>query len=640
MSFPAATAVSPRPTTVARQVVSWLVAPPGRTLGAWAIWAAMTVAGLWLAGAHGLTMPFSDEWTWLPQVVGREPVTFAWLWGQHNEHRMFLPRLIYLGLGTMFGFDSRAGAIFNALALSGLAAALMFTARAIRGRTSLCDAFFPLAIQHWGPAENLIWGFQLNFVTSVVLTTIILMPITRCRGRLTPGAAVSIAACLAAAGLCGAYGLAAVPTAACWLLWAGLAAWRRHQSYAGRDLFLLTALAALLLALCVVYFVGYVRPPQHLDAPGVRAILRTALQFLSMGLGQGAKEIWPAAGAIILVAWIYSACQLVNAFCRRPAERLRAGGLLSFLATMTLLALGIGWGRAFFGPRAGLTDRYITLAMPLLCLFYLQWLIYSGPASSRHLQRAMFLLMCVLCVVNTRKGFLSVRGMEGPIATLASDIRAGIPPEGLSLRHGEHLGFAPTSLFAERLTVLRRARLGPYRDAVENGPYRAAQVKPLVEFTPSGRPPNRFRLRAGEQVVQTLVIPRSADLLRIDIMARPWDRGWHCLVLDWALCERPSVGPPVPRANGRIDLGQRDEDDYISLRFAPIFVRGPRQLDLVFSLASQMPGETGAEFFPFGGVPAAQTADGKASAFGGPPQSLRGFLFFTPGGKGPVVNRQ
>ena len=590
----------------------------------------MTLAGLWLAGVHGLTMPFSDEWWWLPKIVGREPVTLNWLWSQHNEHRMLLPRLIYLGLGTMFGFDSRAGAILDALTLSGLAAALMLTAHAIRGRTSLCDAFFPLAIQHWGPAENLIWGFQLNFVTSVVLTTIIFVPIARCRGRLTPKAAAFITACLIAAGLCGAYGLAAAPTAACWLLWAGFAAWRRGKPHAGRDLLLLTAFAILLLALCVVYFIGFVRPAHHHEAPGTLAILRTALQFLSAGLGQGAKEIWPLSGAIILAAWIYSGCQLVNVLYRRPEERWRAGGLLSVFAAMTLLALGIGWGRGFFGPRAGFADRYITLAMPLLCLFYLQWLIYSGPASSRHLQRALFLLMCVLFVVNTRKGYLSVRSIEGPIATLVADVRAGIPPEGLALRYGERLGFGPTSLFADRLTLLRIARLGPYRNTVENGPYREVQVKPLAEFTPPRLLPNRLRLQAGSQVVQPLAIPRRVNLLRIDVMVRPWDRGRHCLVLDWALRDRASAGPPVPRANGRIDLGQRDEDDYISLRFSPLSVPEPRQLDLVFSLASQTPGEAGAEFFPFGDVSTPRTADGNSSASAGSPQSLRGFLFFAP----------
>ena len=115
----------------------------------WAVWAAMSAASLWYASSYGFTLPFADDMAILPQVCHRQPVTLAWLWAPHNEHRIFLPKLIYLGLGLASGNDFRAGSFWNVAMLAALSAVLMLTARAVRGRSSPYDAFLPLAVQEW-----------------------------------------------------------------------------------------------------------------------------------------------------------------------------------------------------------------------------------------------------------------------------------------------------------------------------------------------------------------------------------------------------------------------------------------------------------------------------------------------------------
>ncbi len=186
-------------------------------VAAWSLWAAIALASLALVMRYGLTMPTGDEWAWIPMAAGDVPVTWSWLWSQHNEHRMALPRLVYLGLGWLTGFDFRAGAIFNVAALAALAAAMMLTARKLRGSTRVYDAFFPLILLHWSQAENLVWGFQLNFVLSVSLAGTALLVMLRAGATLRLGTALVVAAILLLLGLTGMYGVAYLPALAAWL---------------------------------------------------------------------------------------------------------------------------------------------------------------------------------------------------------------------------------------------------------------------------------------------------------------------------------------------------------------------------------------------------------------------------------------
>ena len=123
-------------------------------------WAAMTLTAGWLVFRYGLKMPFADEWQWLGQATGREPVTWSWLWAQHNEHRMFLPALIYLGLGRLSGGDFRVGAYFNVAVLSVLSLGMIAVVRRVRGRRAGPTPFFP------GPAAvRRIQRFDLGIPT-------------------------------------------------------------------------------------------------------------------------------------------------------------------------------------------------------------------------------------------------------------------------------------------------------------------------------------------------------------------------------------------------------------------------------------------------------------------------------------------
>jgi hypothetical protein len=118
----------------------------------------MLAAALGLAVEMGNNVPIWDEWALVPYVTGDKPVTLSWLWSLHNEHRIVLPRLVYVPLVRLTG-DYRSLNVFNAMALGGIAAAFVLVTRRIRGRTEWADALFPLVL--------LKMGIHLTHVTTI-----------------------------------------------------------------------------------------------------------------------------------------------------------------------------------------------------------------------------------------------------------------------------------------------------------------------------------------------------------------------------------------------------------------------------------------------------------------------------------------
>ena len=528
---------------------------------AWTVYGLMLAAGLWFVAVYGFTIPHGDEWEWLPVVAGQQPVSLAWLWSMHNEHRMVVPRLIYLGLGEITGFDFRAGAVFNILALSGLALALMLAARRLRGRTSVYDAFFPLLLLHWAQCENIAWGFQLNFITSVVLVGVVLLIIVGCGPQLAIASAGLATVCLVALGLCGLYGLAYLPALACWLAFAGIWRWRDGATHARRDGLVLIGCAFALAALVAGYFVGFRQSnPRTLH---VWASLSTALQFLSGGIGPGARNL-ARLGHTRGRGLRLRTLATVPGFPPPTARAHPRGGAVFSAWRRWLLGLGRRRRSRQEGAKAGFMERYMTLGTPLLCLLYLQFTLYSSPAVKVHLQRTLALLMLGLLLVNMPKGLRYANDFQQVQTMLEADMRAGLSSADLALRHGDDLGFAPPNVFAWRLDMLRAARLGPYRDAAAQ-PDPSLSVRRFCELTPSRQAAVRPRLLPGHCLTQSFHVPAGWRLYRIDVQISRCRSGRTLDHLNWALYAAAAGQPRRVLARDSIDLRPVDRDDYVSL---------------------------------------------------------------------------
>ena len=49
--------------------------------------------------SYTIRIPWADEWSHVAILSRDRPVSLAWLWEQHNEHRFPLAKLFWVGSG-------------------------------------------------------------------------------------------------------------------------------------------------------------------------------------------------------------------------------------------------------------------------------------------------------------------------------------------------------------------------------------------------------------------------------------------------------------------------------------------------------------------------------------------------------------
>jgi hypothetical protein len=487
-----------------------------------------------LIAVYGSNVPYVDDWEMVPYLTGERPVTPAWLWSEHNEHRTVIPRLLLVGVFHVGGRDFRSGMALSAVALAGLAAGMILAAGRVRGRTAWTDAFFPLVLLHWGHEDNLLWFWQVGFVGTTVIAGFLLILIVRSGADLRRPAVVSAGILLLLLPLCGANGLVFGPPMAMWLL---VCAWEARKT--NRPWALMGLFAILVAALCGFYFVSY-HPPSMPSRKGAAECLHIALEFLSCGLGrpltQPSEDWWYLwAGAIVscIVVW---ALACARTWRRQHHERCRAFGLACFLGALVGLAVGLGWGRSGFGVGTGYSRRYITLAAPVVCCGYFVVLLYFRPVWSRIFQAGLFAAALLMLYPNTRRGLMEAQSLhDNKMARFLTDLRSGHPPMVLAQRYTR----PPLSLalpqqqriVTEALAMLARAGIGEFRLTRLDPAYRSV---PVHETTISSTGGDVFKLAE----------PRFVYAVRLKYRYRPL-RPLANFGLFWKNKDLPSEGKVV-----------------------------------------------------------------------------------------------
>jgi hypothetical protein len=403
----------------------------------WCVWLSASVLALAFVAYFGRNVPAYDDLDIVPQLAGYEPITPAWLWAQHNEHRVPLPRLLLIVLFHVGGKDFRAGMFFNIGALLVLAAFLIRTA-AIQ-RSSYADAFLPLIILNWGQFENFLWFWQVGFVLPICLVGVALASVLRSETESRWD--VVTGCCVVALPMCGAPGLAFAPSLAIWLL-----VWtvRRSARY----------LAITSLLLVALYFFGFQRPPYHPPSPGIFASAKCALQVISASLGRIIWRYYIVPGTAMIGLLMTTIALLVRA-CRFNARE--ASGLLAILTGCMILDLGIGWGRAGLNERAGVVSRYTTLGLPLLCCMYFAWKRFAPRF------HVFFLPLAVLVYLATIPfGIRYAQRYSRFLDQVERDARAGYSAHELSQRYADSLFFSKTNDAERAFRGLKHIGVRPF----------------------------------------------------------------------------------------------------------------------------------------------------------------------------------
>jgi hypothetical protein len=447
--------------------------PTARDWGArvfvWGVWAAMSLALVFFVRTLRSEYPSQDEWEFIPEMTARQPITLGRLWSQHNEHRMPLPRLILVGVGRLSGCNCRTAATVEAGIMVGLAAFLIHAARRLRGGTAYADAFFPLALLHWAHYEILFNTAALQFLLSSALSAVLLLLILLRPGGPTRRTAALAGACLLALPLCGANGLPVAVAGALWLGACGARAWRSPEPEGRRAGAVSVALALAAILLVAFYFHGYQRPANHPPAPGLRAWLATSLRCLSTSC----LPWLPWARTVCLLAvpalLLLTGALLARVAWRRAGERPRVAGLSLFLGAFMGMTFLMGWGRAAFGPEAGLVSRYALTTAPVLLAVYLAWCVYGSAPAAGLVQTGLFTVACLSLQPRMAQGWEYARGVDFHMREFRRDLRAGTPVAAMA-EHFAYLTGVDERHVASRLRLLRDEQVGPYRRLTEGLP--------------------------------------------------------------------------------------------------------------------------------------------------------------------------
>jgi hypothetical protein len=444
------------------------------------VWTLLSLTAGAFVWAYASNVPHGDEWVGLlPALTGEQPVTVSYLWSQHNEHRIFLPRLIALAAFHLGNRDLRAVMFFNIAALSGLALALVLACRALRGSVSYGDAFFPLVLLNLAQYENLFVAFQVQMVSSALLAGILLLLIVRNRKPLKLGPALLAGTCVVSLPLCGANGLVLAPAFALWLGCTGVLAWRSGEPHAKRNGLVLLAFAAAALFLVWFYFVDFWRPAMSGTRSGLDAVAMTCLEFISDAVGSElGRSWWPFVGIVLLALLLVTAVVLVWAWVKQPGERFRAGGLLLFLGAVASLILALGWGRAVLGKDAGFESRYVTLMAPALCWVYLVWALPSRRGSGL-VHTCLFTLACIPFLANAKEATGWAEHVHEHDGVFTRDLLAGTPVSLLSQRYADLFSIWDSNAaekVAHHLRQLRQAGVGMYWFIRDDPPSREVPV--------------------------------------------------------------------------------------------------------------------------------------------------------------------
>lgn len=431
----------------------------------WATWGGLLAYALFCLFRYAPNMPVAEDWRMVSALTGNEPDMPGWLWSQVNEHRIPIPRLIYLGLLKLSHGDVRVGMVFNVLLLGLLTAIAIRVCAYLRGgKLSLTDAFIPLVLLHTGHANNLFWGWQLSFVLPTVLTLVLLLLIIQYKSALKPSLAIAAGLCLLLLPLCGANGLLYVIPLAPWLLVEGSIQWQHKEQETKRWVGVLLIGSVLLTGMeGLIYFIGYERPYWNPSSPGLYATLKTGWMFQALGLGPAVEYHWRL--ALLAIAFLLvPTFLLLLATIRRdytPQSR-RVWGLLSFFLGSLLFALVMGYGRAGLVPVYGLPHRYALLAVPALLISYFSWVLYASSAWQKRMQWIYCLTAFVLLYPNRNQGFVWLNWYSGGARAVVLDIDTGRTPASIAQRNRPFLMHWDKTLLPGYIYMLEQAKIGAF----------------------------------------------------------------------------------------------------------------------------------------------------------------------------------
>jgi hypothetical protein len=474
----------------------------------------LVAPGLALAAVarYGVNVPAWDEWELALKFakLAAGQLSLADLLAQHNEHRVFFPRLALLGLGRLTHWNLLYELYLN-LAVAGLTFLLLWRLLALTLRDlhpalplalAVPISLLTFSLAQW---ENWASGFQLAFFLNALGAVLATWGLARWPAHWGGLAVASAAAVLAALSL--ASGLAMLAIVALGVLLVGDSA--RARRFA----------AAITWAALVgwLYFRGYAKPGHHPDLVYAAAHPAQFVHYLLVYLG-GAVGFWrvEAATAFGALGVLTLLAATVWLLVGREVPRTALVPWLLLAGYAMLTAAMTGLSRVGFGVEQALSSRYTTIAG----LFWVSTVVVGAVAATRAFGRLRSRgrvaagLVCLTAILATllaagyaRSSVLAHARFQAWHTSLASAeecVRYYREAPDSCLRQIFPVAEYPRAAAA----LLQTLELGPFAPANRLAPLSSYEIRPPAE----GRPVGRLEVVRGARQ-DDAVIPRGGQVL-------------------------------------------------------------------------------------------------------------------------------
>jgi hypothetical protein len=332
---------------------------------------------------YGVNVPFADQWDEVPPLIEKMhkgTLGLSDFFAQHNEHRLFFPRLIMLGLALLTRWNIKVE-LFTSWVLACICAYNLWRMSRVTGFSGSNTGFWSLFAANvllFTPlqSENWLWGFQIGFFLPVAALTSLLWMVPSSRTSVAFPAAIVFS-------IIGNFSIASgfifwLLALLLLLLPHGRFDWQSRKSWL--ILFFLIFIGAQIL-----YLRNYQKPAHHPDLLMAIRQLREAMDYIlayfgsAFALGTAFSPINVAmmVGASLVI--LFGICVTYVLSCRKDhilVERSLPWIALCLFSISTNILTTIG--RMGFGTTQALSSRYVIFSalMPIGLLF-LMHLVYS-----------------------------------------------------------------------------------------------------------------------------------------------------------------------------------------------------------------------------------------------------------------------
>jgi hypothetical protein len=342
----------------------------------------------WYISTYGVNVLFWDEWDiYIPyyEKLQSGTLSFADLFTQHNEHRLFFPRIIFLLLGCFTNLNTVVNMYFSALLLVFILAIIFYSYMRFFGFSEKSLLGFlpvPYLLFSFVQFENTLWGLQIAWYMLIlfsVLSFIFLENIKR-------GNVFLVFAIIS--GVIASYsslqGLLVWPVGIVYLIFRGIL--EKDNRLFWLKIFLSWTVVALLVV--SLYFVNYHQPGYH---PSIFFIffrpidgLKYFLALISAIVPIGYPSILGATvlGSLLLVFYFYVILRV-----------LKLRGVSVFYLPFLLILFSLFFdiintlGRSGFGIGSAFSSRYTIFNILGVIGIYLSFLSITGAVQKSEIGR-------------------------------------------------------------------------------------------------------------------------------------------------------------------------------------------------------------------------------------------------------------